>query len=129
MTILKGIQFCVFAGLLAASLAHAQTESGKFRFYETKQTKGEETYQITQSANGELVVEAKTDLPFAEQEKKPLVNLTLRTAKDFTPLSVSIKGPTLLDIEEDTSVTVQGTMANVLDRGQNKSVPLPHNYF
>ena len=122
----------VFIGVLllsAASLAHAQTESGKIRFYETKQFRGEETYQITQTPNGELTVQVKTELPFAEQEKKPLVNITLRTTKDFTPLSFSIKGPTLLDIEEDTSITVQGTTASVLDRGQNKSVQVPRNFF
>src|SRR5262245_37553416 len=95
----------------AASFARAQVnspnaESGKFRFYETKQIRGEETYQITQSSNGELAVQAKTDMPSAEQENKPLVNATLRTTKDFTPLSFTIKGPTLLEIQEDTSITV-----------------------
>ena len=132
MIVLKPTPFRIVVGLIllfAASLAQAQTESGKIRFYEIKQLRGEETYQITQTLNGELTVQAKTDLPFAEQEKKPLVNLTLRTTKDFTPLSFSMKGPTLLDIEEDTSVTVQGATASVLDRGQNKSVQVPRNFF
>ena len=106
--------------VLAAGVANAQvnsqntsqtssssTESGKFRFYETKQARGEETYQINRSPNGELNVQAKTDMPFAGQDNKPLVNATLRTTKDFTPKSFSIKGPTLLEIEEDTSITVQ----------------------
>ena len=129
MTILKRIQFCVFVVSLATSFANAQNESGKFRFYETKELRGEETYQITQSPNGELTVQAKTDLPFAQQEKNPLLNLTLRTSKDLTPLSFSIKGPTLLDIEEDTSISVQGTTANFLDRGQNRSVQVSANFF
>ena len=132
MIVLKPTPFRIVVGLIllfAASLAQAQTESGKIRFYEIKQLRGEETYQITQTLNGELTVQARTDLPFAEQEKKPLVNLTLRTTKDFTPLSFSMKGPTLLDIEEDTSVTVQGATASVLDRGQNKSVQVPRNFF
>lgn len=94
--------------LFAASLAQAQAgsvliDSGKIRFYETKQIRGEETYQINQSPNGDLIVQARTDLPFAEQENKPLVNATLRTAKDLTPQSFEIKGPTLLDLEEATS--------------------------
>ncbi|HEU4433984.1 MAG TPA: hypothetical protein VFR51_11445, partial [Pyrinomonadaceae bacterium] len=129
---MKLTRFSVFVSLLtlfAANFTHAQTETGKIRFYETKQIRGEETYQITKSPNGELIVQAKTDLPFAEQEQKPLVNLTLRTTKDLTPLSFSVKGPTLLDLEEDTSITVQGTTANVLDRGQNKSVQTPRNFF
>ncbi|HJP92380.1 MAG TPA: amidohydrolase family protein [Pyrinomonadaceae bacterium] len=120
--------------ILAANLAHGPSsidvvENGKFRFYETKQIRGEETYQINQSANGELLVQVKTDMPFAEQEKKPLVNATLRTTKDFTPQSFTIKGPTLLELEEDTSVTIQENMATVQDRGQNKSVGVPRNFF
>jgi len=120
--------------VFAASFAPAQVnspnaESGKFRFYETKQIRGEETYQIGQSPNGELIVQAKTDMPFAEQESKPLVNVTLRTTKDFTPQSFAIKGPTLLDIQEDTSITIQGQTANVQDRGQNKSAAVPRNFF
>ncbi len=127
MTILKRIQCCFFVGLLAAGFAHAQTESGKFRFYETKELRGEESYQITKSPNGELTVQARTELPSAENQ--PIVNLTLRTTKDFTPLSFSIKGPTLLEIEEDTSIAVQGTTADVRDRGRNTSVQAPRNYF
>jgi len=129
---MKLIRFSVFVGLLfllATSFAHAQAESGKLRFYELKQIRGEEIYQITKSPNGELIIQAKTELPFAEQEQKPLVNLTLRTTKDFAPLSLSIKGPTLLDVVEDTSITLQGTTANIIDRGQNKSVQSPRNFF
>jgi imidazolonepropionase-like amidohydrolase len=120
--------------MFAANVAHAQTnpvsvEIGKIQFYETKQIRGEETYQITQSANGELLVQVKTDMPLAEQEKKPLVNATLRTAKDFTPVSFAIKGPTLLELEEDTAINVQANKATVQDRGQNKSVQVPRNFF
>src|ERR1041385_9080116 len=94
--------------LFAASFAQAQNtssvlvDSGKFRFYETKQIRGEETYQINQLPNGDLLLEVKTDLPFVEQENKALVNATLRTAKDLTPANFTIKGPTTLDIQEDT---------------------------
>ncbi len=123
--------------IFAASLAQAQTnppsttviESGKIRFYETHEIRGEENFQISQSSNGELVLQAKTDLPFIGEEKKPLVNTTLRTAKDLTPQSFAIKGSTLLDVEEDTSIIVQNNTATVQDLGQNKSVQLPPNFF
>src|ERR1044072_1739257 len=109
---------------------HAQViDSGKIRFYETKQIRGEETFQINQLPNGDLSLEAKTELPGVDQEKKPLVNVTLRTAKDVTPTSFTIKGPTVLEIEEDTSITIQGKTAGIQDRGQNKSVEVPRNYF
>src|SRR5262245_25423949 len=129
MTVLKRIQLVGLLLLSAATFAHAQTESGKIRFYDLKQIRGEETYQITQSPNGELTLQAKTELPYAGQESNPLVTLTLRTTKDFTPLNFAIKGPTLLDLEEDTSITLQGATADVRDRGQNKSVQAPPNFF
>jgi imidazolonepropionase-like amidohydrolase len=104
-------------------------ETGKIRFYETHEIRGEETYQIRQLPNGKLIVESKTDLPFAGQEKKPLVNATLRTAKDFTPESFAIIGPTLLEIEEDTLISIQDKTASVYDRGQKKSITVPQNFF
>jgi imidazolonepropionase-like amidohydrolase len=116
--------------LLSPVGADAQTiENGKFRFYETKQIRGEENYSISRTSNGELLIQAKTDLPFAEQEKKPLVNGTLRTSADFTPQNFEIKGPTLLEIEENTSVVVQGKTANVQDRGNNATASVPAKFF
>ena len=116
--------------LLSPVATKAQTiENGKFRFFETKQIRGEENYSISRTSNGELLVQAKTDLPFAEQEKKPLVNATLRTSPDFTPQQFEIKGPTLLEIEEDTAVVVQGKTANVHDRGNNATASVPANFF
>jgi hypothetical protein len=50
--------------LFAASFTQAQSvsiDSGKFRFYETKQIRGEETYQINQLPNCDLLLEVKTD--------------------------------------------------------------------
>src|ERR1044071_5943661 len=98
--------FVVLLLLFSANFTQAQNtviDSGKIRFYETKQIRGEETYQINQLPNGDLLVESKTDLPGVDQENKPLVNATLRTSKDLTPQSFTIKGPTLLDIQEATS--------------------------
>ena len=115
MNSLKLIVFS-FALVLAIRVAHAQdstVESGRIRFYETGQSIGEETYQIDRAANGELLIKAKTDLPFAGAEKKPLVNATLRTAADLTPRSFTIKGPTQLEIQEDTAVTIEGGKAIV----------------
>src|SRR5690242_8092779 len=136
MNRLVSVLSLVFASILteanfqnAPPSSTAVIESGKFQFYETKQIRGEETYQVNQSADGELVLQAKTDMPFAEQDKKPLVNVTLRTTKDFTPESFAIKGPTLLEIEEDTSITVQENTASVQDRGQNNSTRVPRNFF
>ena len=86
--------------IFAASLAHAQVnsqnETGRTRFYETKQPRAEETYQIDQSASGELTVKATTNLPFAEQENKPLINVTLRITKDFTPESYVVRAVSLI---------------------------------
>ena len=40
-----------------------------------------------------------------------------------------IKGPTLLEIEEDTSVVVQGKTANVHDRGNTATASVPASFF
>ncbi len=105
-------------------------ETGKFRFYETKQLRGEETYELRRAANGGLVLNAKTDLPFAEQEKKPLLNATLRMQADFTPQSFESKGIALLEIEENASVMVQGKTASVQDGGRsNAKADVPNNFF
>ena len=104
-------------------------ESGRFRFYETKQIRGEESYSISRTPDGELLVQAKTELPFIEQEKKVSVNATLRTSTDFTPLNFEIKGPAPLEIEENTSVLIQGKTASVQDRGNNSTATVPPNFF
>src|SRR5438477_5816585 len=104
-------------------------ETGKFRFYETKQIRGEESYAISRAAGGELIIQAKTDMPFAEQDKKPLVNTTLRTKADFAPVTFDTKGPTLLETEENTSVVIQGKTANVQDRGRNTSANVSDKFF
>ena len=115
--------------MFAAGVVQAQSERGKIRFYETKQIRAEETYQIDRSPNGELIVKAVTNHLSAEHENEPPLNITLRTTKDFTPESFTVKGPTLLDVEEDTSITIQGPKATIQDRGQNNSVTVPANFF
>ena len=107
----------------------SSVESGKIRFYETHEIRGEENYQITQSPNGDLTLEVKTDLPFAGDEKKPLVNATLRTARDLTPQSFAIKGSTMLEIEEDTSVTVENKTALEMDKLLVEQLDLEQNSF
>lgn len=120
---------CLLLLALAGTNTAQTIESGRFRFYETKQIRGEESYSISRTANGELLVQAKTDLPFIEQQKKVLVNATLRTSSDLTPQQFEIKGPTILDIEENTSVVIQGKTANVQDRGNNSTANVPSSFF
>ena len=114
-------------------------ETGKFRIYETKQLRGEESYEINRSSDGSLVVQAKIDLPFMGEEKKPSLTALLQTKPDLTPKSFETKGIRPLEIEINTSITVQGRTATVHD-GNNASksggpsasttqVPLPENFF
>lgn len=132
---------CSLAALLICGVANAQSksrsvgnasatiETGKFRFYETKQIRGEETYEIRRADNGELIIQAKAEMPYAEQETKPLVNATLRMKANFTPESLETRGPTLLEIEENTSIVIQGKTANVQDRGRNTTAAVAGNVF
>jgi len=125
--------------LIAVTLtvAHGQTkaippsviEQGKFRFYETRQPRGEESYEIAKLPNGELVLTVKTEMPFAEQENKPQVNATLRMQTDLTPKSFEVKGPTLLEIEENTTISIEGQTANIQDRGSNAKANIGQRFF
>lgn len=124
-----------FALVLASGFvytpAYPQTtivESGKIRYYETHQIRGEETYQIERSADGELTLHVKTDLPFVGEDKKTLVNATLRTSKYFSPRSFTIKGTTLLELEEDASITFEGRTANVQVGLEKLSADAPHSF-
>lgn len=111
------------------SAAATTIETGKLRFYELKQTRGEENYMIRRLANGELEIQVKTEMPFAEQEKKPLINASLRTKADLTPLSFEIKGLTLLDIQENTSIVLRGNTAAVHDRGRTRNAAVSSTFF
>jgi imidazolonepropionase-like amidohydrolase len=135
----KRALLCLLAALLGCGILNAQSrsnevaaaviESGKFRFYETKQIRGEENYQITKSATGELTLTTKIDLPFAEQDNKPQVSASLRASADYTPRSFQIKGPTLLDLEEDSEVLIQGASAQIKDRGHDSTAIPSKNFF
>src|SRR5262249_25044610 len=48
---------------------------------------------------------------------------------DLTPLTFATKGPTLLEVEENTSVAVQGKTASVQDRGRNTTANVPQSFF
>ena len=75
---MKHLQFILFvlSLLFAAGLTRVNShdanqtgvviESGTFRFLELKQIRGDETYKLSQSSNGELILDARTALPFAE---------------------------------------------------------------
>jgi len=130
------LMLCTLLSPGAYALAQVKTspaaqviETGKFRFYETKQIRGEEDYTISRTTAGDLLVQAKISMPFAEQEIKPLVSTTLRMKADATPRSFEIKGPTLLEIEENTSIQINGQTAMVQDRGRNATLNLPRVYF
>src|SRR5436853_5102593 len=114
----------------------AQTiESGKFRVYETKQIRGEENYEISRTPQG-LIVQAKIDLPFMGEEKKPSLTATLRTKDDLTPEFFEITGIRPLEVEINTSITVKEKTA-ILREGNAAGSPnlrvrqivTPENFF
>ena len=104
-------------------------ETGKFRFYETKQPRGEETYEIRRGSDGSLIVHAKTDLPSMGEEKNPSLTAILQTKPDLTPKSLELKGIKPLEVDINTSVQVQGNTATVHDGGQSNQAPVPEQFF
>src|SRR2546425_3380925 len=101
------------------SMAAEAIESGKFRVYETKQIQGEETYEISRTRNG-LIVQAKIDLPFMGEEKKPSLTATLRTKGDLIPELFEIKGIRPLEADINTAITVEEKIATVRDSASGK---------
>src|SRR5205807_1203834 len=67
---------------------------------------------ISRNQNG-LIVQAKIDLPFMGEEKKPSLTASLRTKNDLTPELFEIKGIRPLEIEINRSITVKEKTATV----------------
>src|SRR5262245_21140188 len=80
-------------------------ERGTFNFYETKQVKGQETYEIRNN-RGRLEVTAKIDLPFMGAEEKPSLTAKLVTRSDLSPESFEIKGIRPLGVSIDRTITI-----------------------
>ena len=128
---LSSIMFWLLLAFSLGSSANAQPktqksngtprtiERGRFRFYETKQLRGEETYEIRADANGELTIQAKTQLPFAEQEKKPLSIVTftpswILTRRYATPL-MSFETKVNPDSRRTSSTGIVATTYRIID--------------
>jgi imidazolonepropionase-like amidohydrolase len=89
-------------------------ETGKIRFYETKQLQGEETYEIRRTSNGSLEATAKIDLPFmGEEGAKPSLRATLQTGEDLRPNSFQIQGTRPLGVPINTSISVRSDSATI----------------
>ena len=112
----------------------AVIETGKFRFYETKQMQGEETYELKRAADGSLETTTKIDLPYMGEEEKPSLRATLQTQADLTPIKFQIQGTRPLGIAINTQIAVHGNAATItLDRtpanARGREVTVPKNFF
>lgn len=87
-------------------------ERGTFLFYETKQPRGQETYEI-RTAGGQVKVTAKINLPGMGEEEKPALSSELVTRNDLTLESFKIKGIRPLGIAVDLSAQVNGQTARI----------------
>lgn len=108
-------------------------EIGKFHFYETKQIRGEESYELKRAADGSLDATAKVDLPFmGEEEARPALSATLRTKPDLTPLSFHVDGLRPIGDRINTSISVNGNSATVntsVPESSSREVAAPKTFF
>lgn len=109
-------------------------ESGKFLFYETKQTRGEETYEIRRRSDGSLETTAKIDLPFMGEEEKPSLRATLLTRDDLAALSFQIEGTRSLGVPIKTSIAIRDQVATInsaqaVANGASREVTVPQTFF
>ena len=100
-------------------------ERGKFRFFDTKQPQGEETYEII-IANDTIVVRSQLELT-SEQKISLTATLTLRT--DLTPMAVEIKGTMPSGVKTDSGVDIQEHVAVVREGNQTARLTLPARFF
>lgn len=100
-------------------------ERGKFRFYDTKQPQGEESYEIT-SDNSTIVVRSQLEL---ESEKKISVRATLTLRTDLTPTAFEIKGTKPSGVQTDSGVEIHGQSALVREGKETTRLTLPSRFF
>lgn len=131
------INAAVAAQTAARQLPQASNviESGKFRFYETKQVQGEETYEIKRTSDDSLEVSAKIDLPYMGEEEKPSLRTSLITRNDLTPASFQIEGTRPLGVPIKTTVIVRDNVATINSRSSDglsevsRQVSVPKSFF
>lgn len=105
-------------GLLALVLSlHAQT--GSFTIHMILHAIGEEKYEIAPSDGG---LTLNTTFQYSDRGMQRTTTAVLRTATDFTPLSLEVKG-------RPSSVKVEGGTASVTEDGASRSFPAPERSF
>ena len=111
---------------LTVSSLLAQTESGKFRLHKFEQPIGEESYAITQSADG---LELSADFLFTDRGTPVPLKASLKAASDYTPRSFEIKGSTSRSSMLDTTVTISGGKATLRQNKSNTEESAPERFF
>lgn len=115
--------------LLPAVRAYApqQTvESGKFHLHKFAKEIGEESYEIIR-ADGSLTT--KSTFKFTDRGSPVPLEATLKTSDDLTPLYLQLKGRTSRMSTIDTSVSISGSTAKIVDDGKTSDVTVPDKFF
>lgn len=108
-----------------AQTATQVIERGKFRFFDTKQPQGEESYEITDDHNT-IVVRSQLEL---ESESKISLSAILTLRTDLTPVSFEIKGTMPSGVKTDSGVDIHGQVALVREGKQTTRLTLPTRFF
>src|ERR1700752_1148215 len=87
-------------------------ERGTFLFYDFKQLRGHENYEIRRDRD-RLRVTTKINLPSMGEEEKPALSSELLARPDLTLESFKIKGIRPLGIAIDTSIEIEGGSAKI----------------
>src|SRR5438445_13431009 len=105
--------------MMAAANVNAQTsrpspatpvvERGKFRFYDTKQPQGEESYEITNAGNN-ITIRSQLNL---ESETRISLTSSLVLRLDLTPERFEINGKKPSSLAIDSSVDIREKDAHV----------------
>lgn len=108
-----------------ASTNESIVERGKLRFYEFKQPRGEESYEIAKDGD-RLVVTSRVEL---QMEEKISLSATLKLDRELTPAGFEIKGKKPSGSEVDAAVQIHGQTATVREGKETSQTTLPERFF
>jgi imidazolonepropionase-like amidohydrolase len=126
---LVALSLFVLSGVTAVqaqTAADAVVESGRFRLHKFQQAIGEESYEIKRDGASLVVT---SDFKFTDRGTAVPLKASLRLKNDLTPESFVIKGNIARGSTIDTTVTINGSLADIREGTQTRTANVPRRFF
>jgi imidazolonepropionase-like amidohydrolase len=119
----------ILLALALTTSAWAADESGTLVLHFLQLPVGQESYRLTNNADGSLTLRASFE--YTERGSRVPLDATLQMKADLTPLEFEAKGKSYRPFSVDASVRVSpdGKSAEVREGAKSRQVALPARYF